>query len=234
MPPPNPDRGIRTINSLMDPWIIPAGPVADHEVSSGMPVECNHRRQRHPPLLQATEWMKAMYSKPACQRRTSKPHTTPNNTSVRSQGAALPTKERPLIRAPARRHSKVKVRRPQIPERKTSFATRAGEGTTKAPVKNFSKPLPAPPVTRGAEFPRIDYGPVDLRSALHSHPPSDEEVKYSVWLSEGWQVWREKKQVEFVMMNGAQDGKGLKGKSSKHKLAEKPSFAGLRGLYNRR
>jgi hypothetical protein len=50
-----------------------------------------------------------------------------------------------------------------------------------------------PKPTKGANFPRIDYGPVGKYTALHSHPISEEEREFSIWLGEGWRAWRGQK-----------------------------------------
>lgn len=48
----------------MDPFmVVPGRPVANDEVGISTPMHSSHRRNRHPPLLHATEWMKAMYHK---------------------------------------------------------------------------------------------------------------------------------------------------------------------------
>lgn len=179
----------------MDPSIVPAGPVADHEVSTGMPIEANHRRHRHPTLLHATEWMKAMYARPVhqgCATQICK--SKPEVMDAESQSTQLPSTN---IRKPSAK----KPRGPSVPKRKASLAARAGKRNAQTAATKLTKPMPAQKLKRGAAFPPIDYGPVGLHTALSSHPPSQKEKKYSSWLSEGWQIWRTTKKPDVNMVS---------------------------------
>ena len=214
------------IESTMDPSIVPGRPVADHEVSASMPLEANHRRHRHPPLLHPIGELMPIYGKPSnryCSLLTSQ--SAPDLTIVTSQAPELPLKDarKPPCHAPNERCEKV---RPQIPERKASLAHRTGHrnGRSGTPVlvKNASKSLPIMTANKGAGFRRIDYGRPTPYTALNSHTPSKKELKYASWLSEGWQVWSASNRPHAPVVMRVQDEYRSKSK------------AGLRGWFARK
>lgn len=334
--------------------VVPGRPVADYEVSVSTPLQSNHRRDRHPPLLHATEWMKAMYHKKdrhplfknepeiigeeaeippmavaktqghtLAQKRRGMIYTPqalrPDTSAGKRETSGTPFKpsakqisgvtvvnrevdlcedgevsprdvSRPLFTTLADAKNEPTLRSEKLPEalrigfradrtcdvagtptvgfpkslpvstaENIDEATQFSMGTSrKMPVQSICeekkstpniqivrKPLPSPrdtvvkslPTspqamkfvsattenTRGAGFPRIDYGPVGKHTALHSHHPSDEERKHSLWLSEGWRAWKSKK-----MLNG---GRGGKEKAGKRSEVLKPFRRGVKGLF---
>ena len=269
----------------MDPWIIPAGPVADHEVTSDMPLEANHRRQRHAPLTHASAWMKKTFGKhpymseqPAITRMldfgNSEDETddleskdSPESflatvfwtTNIESEdfedGEFEIDEDSPRTQDQDHQFTLAGPSERKLSE--TSFKIRSSKrkGLVIPKIKSKSLPslptpklrskssLPSLPTKRGAGFPRIDYGPVNVHTALRSHPPSREEINYPVQLSEGWRVWRAKRRMDFAMVSRVQDqrqdqkvqnGQGSKGKSSKAKIVKNRSLGALRSLYSRR
>jgi len=268
----------------MDPFmVVPGRPVAAHEVSVSVPMQSNHRRNRHPPLLHATEWMKAMYHKENC------PPVFKNDTEINGEGdeeaellpkevakppgPSLAEKRRGMIYTPQALRPDTSASERETSESSVESSLKQSDDSTalegevdlcedgEVSPRDVSRPLfttsadkrdeptlpkekrvkalaPSPRATklvstttdntRGAGFPRIDYGPVGKHTALHSHRPSEEERKHSVWLGEGWKVWRSHK-----MVKGCRDGNsmGNRGKGSDPKAGLKPLRRGVKGLF---
>ena len=187
-----------------------------------MPLEANHCRHRHLPLLRPIREMNSTHGKPSnryCSLLTSQ--STPELISVTSRGPELPLKDtrKPTGYGPMERREKA---RPKIPERKASLAHRAGRSGAPVLVKNACKSLPSITADKGAGFRRIDYGRPTLYTALHSHTASREELKYASWLSDGWQIWSANERPHAPVVTRVQDEYKSKGKS------------GLRGWFARR
>ncbi len=82
---------------------------------------------------------------------------------------------------------------------------------------------------RSAEFSRMEYAPVVKYTALRSHRTSEEERDHSIWLSEGWKLWKSKK-----MLNGGGDSKGDAGKCSESRAVVKSFQGGVKAFLSRR
>ena len=198
----------------MDPSIVPAGPVADHEVSAWMPVESNHRRHRHAPLLNRTEWMQAMYG------------------STQSPKRAAKNIQKPLPKIPTGPHGE--PQRAQIPVRKMPFTSRTGKDEAQEWTKKLQKPLPAPPAARDADISRPNFVPIGPHTALGSHAPSEEERKYSIRVREGWQARRAKWEVESVMVSRVQDRQESRSGGSRTKEPALPHKKSVKDFFARR
>lgn len=343
--------------------VIPGRPVADHEVSASMPAKSTHRRNRHAPLLQATEWIKAMYhqserhptfkttaeiigyrgdaaelpsnavsrspaSTTAEKRRgicipqalrtdttidkcnvpkitfdsflkqTISPEAVTGEVDLCDDGEVSPLdKSRPLYKRPgdnavksgaasgmspetlqfgntAENHCEVEGSTvafhksspapagersgkvdPASKEKQAILPALPADGKEKSsPTFQVArKPLPSPtdkdvkaePTSPevikvmssiNAEnariaglIPRIDHGPVNKSTALNSHPPSEEERTHSIWLNEGWKIWKSKKTI-----TGGLGGSEHLGERPGSKATIKPFQGGLKGLFKRR
>ena len=200
--------------------IIPSGPVADCEVSFGIPIESDHRRHRHAPLLQATEWMKSLCRKPI--PNFSKPLPRPD-TQMKLVADPVPIESgdgKPKLptKSDRRREAGIWDSKFVLPYAILTPTLSISETPERnVPTIQLQQSLPAVPNKRGMGSPLIDYDHIDKYTALNSHPPSEDELMYTVWL--GKRFGRGQNRVEFTMVNKCQSMDNLRGMDSNSRAA---------------